>query len=98
MFQAGSFSYNWLLSETHMVLKKQLKAEKQELMLVAGAIAGLASALSVCKVCVSAEMLSSIGRGASSDTSAACPGWCEVKQTRAQLLHSLCLFTLSYLP
>ena len=61
MFQAGSFSYKWLLCETHTVLKKQLKAEKQELMLVAGAIAGLASALSVCKVCASAVLPSTIG-------------------------------------
>ncbi|KAK9861516.1 hypothetical protein WJX84_003424, partial [Apatococcus fuscideae] len=49
VFQAGTFSYKWLLSETHTVLKKQLKAENQELMLLAGAIAGLASALSVSK-------------------------------------------------
>ena len=40
------------LGDTYRILKKQLKAEKQELMLVAGAIAGLASALSACKVCV----------------------------------------------
>ena len=57
MFQTGSFNYRWLLSETHTVLKKQLKAEKQELMLVAGAIAGLASALSACKVCVSPTIM-----------------------------------------
>ncbi|KAK9867398.1 hypothetical protein WJX84_001490 [Apatococcus fuscideae] len=49
LFQSGSFNYHWLLGETHAVLKKQLKAEKKELMLVAGAIAGLASALSLCK-------------------------------------------------
>ncbi len=50
VFESRSFNGAWLLSETHSVLKKQLKAEKKELTLVAGAMAGFASALSLCKV------------------------------------------------
>ena len=46
----GSFDYHWLLNESSSVLQSQTKSKKPDSNYMAGALAGLSSALAQCQV------------------------------------------------